>query len=138
MDGLTVHIPTGGKHTPLNNAGSNPLAQGSDYHLGPNLGIFGLALSPNTEPVNYDDLFDPLKNPLLVQVTNANLSVVHSVTSLAMNPLDTKLMIGGVAYMLPLSISRRIRIKNGGKVHWQTTLGHTGSFRFFRHAPAVF
>lgn len=138
MAGKTLHIATQGFHVPPENAGSNPLALASHFHLGADVGIFGIALSPDLGQVVFDDLFDPDKNPLLVQTTNSQLTIVHGPKPDAMTPHNVIVRVGGVCYKLPLTISRRIRGKRASRVHWETTLGERGSFRFRRTAPKVF
>lgn len=48
-----------------------------------------------------------------------------------------RLTINGTAYEIPVSIRRKIRAKNGGRVFWQAQ-GDSGVFRYFRNAPPVF
>ena len=138
MAGETLHIATDGLFIPSANAGSNPLAQGSSFHLGANVGIFGIAFTADTGRVSFNEIFDRDKNALLVETTNAALTEVHGAKADVQSPFDLRIQISGVCYSIPLSVSRRIRGKNGARVHWQTTTDERGSFRFFRRPPAVF
>jgi hypothetical protein len=137
-DGLTLHLSTGSYHAPPSNAGSNPLAQGSEYHLGPDLGIFGVEFSPDLGLPNFDDHFDPARNPLVVGLVNSQLSVVHAACPGATHPLNVRINIEGVCYAVPVPFASTIRGKNGARVYWRTTRGSRGSFRHFRRPVAVF
>lgn len=134
----TLHIATPELHVSDPNLGSNPLAFGSDYHVGPDAGIFGVGFSPDTGRVSFNDLFATAKNPLLVETTNAALSIVHGANPNPMSPFDVRIRIAGVSYKIPFSVTRQIRGKNGGRVYWRTSRNEQGSFRFFRRPPAVF
>ena len=135
----TVHIPTKGYVVPPENAGSNPLAIGSDYHLGPAIELFGVGFTPDTGVLNFDDLFDSTKNPLLLEPTSDNLVPLVSAASDVGSPFRLVIRVNGVCYCVPPSIATRIRGgRRGRKVHWRTTNGVEGFFRFFRSAPPVF
>ncbi len=112
-------------------------------HTNPDPPSFDLFLTPDTNPINFDDLFDISKNGLLVQVSSNTLEIVHGVTGLDKTPLDLRLQIGTVCYKVPLSTAVRIRTKNGGRVKWRTTRyliepNNEGSFRLWWRSPAVF
>jgi hypothetical protein len=141
--GKTLHIATRGYHTPVENSGSNPLAIGSVFHLGPDIGVFGLSFTPRLGFLHFDDIFDGTKNPLELEVTNADLLMVSGHTGDIKSALDFRIRVGGVSYTLPLWFSKQIKGKNGGVVYWRTTRylsesDSSGSFRFYRHAPPTF
>lgn len=137
-DGLTLHISTGGYHVPNSNGGSNPLAQGSEFYLGPDLGIFGVEFSPDVGLANFDDHFDPIKNPLVVGTVNSQLSIRHAACPAAVNPLDMRINIEGVCFAVPVPVASAIRGKNGARIYWRTTRGSQGSIRRFHRPVAVF
>lgn len=141
--GLTLHIATEGLATPPTNDGSNPLAIGSVFHLGPDLNIFGVAFTSELRVVNLPDKFIGWRNPLLVEVANSDLEVVHGASDQHKNPHDLRIRIGGIYYKVPFEFAKRIKAKNGGVVVWQSTrhpleADNEGRFRFWRHAPRVF
>lgn len=138
MAGKTLHIATAGHHVPVENSGSNPLAIGSEYHLGPSSGVFGIAFSPDLGFAQFTDMFNPDLNPAVVQATNADLTIAHGTKPTAMGPLNVIIAIAGVCYRLPSTLSRKIRGRGSARVYWQTTTGEAGSFRFRRRAPVVF
>lgn len=123
--------------------GSNPLAQASGtYHLGPDLGIFGVEMTPNVGQINFNNLFIGSGNPFKIQFTHQDLTVVSGHRGDAQNPFDMRIRIGGVSYLVPYAIAKNIKGKNGGRVYWRSTRwpgesDSEGSFRFFRNAPGV-
>lgn len=133
----TLHIATGGYRVPSGNAGSNPLAVASGYHLGPAVELFGIGFSTDLGFVNFDDLFDPNKNPLLVEMTSDQLSIISGLCSKA-NPLQIDVRIGGICYVVPPAVAARLRAGTNRQMYWRTTLGERGSFRFFSEPPPVF
>jgi hypothetical protein len=142
-DDKTLHIATEGYYAPSGNDGSNPLAQASDYHLGPDAGIFGVGFSPDLGLLHFSDHFNGSINSLEFEVTNADLTIVSGHTGDVETPFDFRIRIGGISYRLAPSLAKRIRGKNGGRVYWRSTRYPTesdseGSFRFFRGAPPVF
>ena len=138
MDGKTLHIATSGRHTPFGHFGSNPLAQASRFHLGPDVGIFSLRMVTDSGRLSRDVLFTD-DNPLMVSVDVGSLPLVHgAIDSSPMHPRDLRLLIGGVSYLVPYQIAKRIRAKRGGRVFWRTTSGESGTFFLIRSAPPVF
>ena len=139
MTGLTLHTATNGFHTPLDNSGSNPLAQASrHFHLGPDLGIFSLQLVTDPGRLSRDILFVG-DNPLSVSIDNGSLAIVHGTSgSDKMSPHDLRLLIGGVSFQIPYSTAKKIRAKNGGRIFWKTSTGQSGKFYLFRSAPPIF
>lgn len=142
MQGLTIHIASEGYVAPGTNTGSNPLAQGSDYRLGPALDIFTLKFTPEVGFIDSDQHFVDQVNPYLTSVSSDSLSVVMAQGDDAMGPVDLRLRIGGVSYKVSYTTAARIKGPNTSRVRWIASQGlgfvkDRGDFRYFRNSPGV-
>jgi hypothetical protein len=142
MEGLTVHIATEGYVAPGDHSGSNPLIQGSDFHLGPELTIFNLFFTPEVGYVDFDQHFVVSTNSFITSVPSDQLSVVMAASGEDAGPIDLRVRISGVSYKVLHQNAARIRGKNGSRVHWVATKGlgfveDQGSFKFHRNASSV-
>lgn len=142
MQGLTAHIACEGYVAPGDHAGSNPLAQGSDYHLGPELDIFSLKFTPLVGYVDSDQHFVDQVNPYLTSISSDSLSVVMAPGDDTMGPVDLRVRIGGVSYKVSYTVAAAIKGPNASRVRWVATQGlgfvkDKGDFRYFRNSPGV-
>ncbi|NIN65967.1 MAG: hypothetical protein GTO63_14995, partial [Anaerolineae bacterium] len=99
-----------------------------------------LSLAPDIGQANFAEVFDSSKNPF---VLSADVST-FTPAGVPEGRTDVKgvavfrLTIAGVVYDIPLSMRKKLRGKNGGRVFWQTDAGESGEFKFYRNAPPVF
>ncbi len=99
-----------------------------------------LQLSPDLGFIDVSDHFDSSKNPLLIEIAIADLTPVagDDPTPGTKGVGQFFLTVDGQTYEIPLDTRRRLRVKRGGRVRWQSTTGDSGTFRYFPQAPPVF
>lgn len=99
-----------------------------------------LLFAPLTGPADADTLFAST-NPFRITMLVSDAPIIGGVeiNSKAKSPMDLRLTIDGSVHQVPIEVASRIKSKNGGIVRWMTTeTGNSGSFMYFRAAPAVF
>jgi hypothetical protein len=96
-----------------------------------------LSFTPDLGFADFDSNFVLASNPLLVSVDTATLVPIAGPEGAAKSFSEFKLLINNTVFTIPVSVRRKIRAKNGGFVYWRTSDGASGSFRYFREAPAV-
>jgi hypothetical protein len=120
----TLHIASGGHVVPSENAGSNPLALASEFHLGPAVQGFVLHFSPLLRVLDFDSLF-VASNPLRRSISNTELSIVSGQCEGVARPGDLRIQVEGVCYAVPESFAKDLPVKNRGTLVWRAVSGFT-------------
>ena len=100
------------------------------------VGQIGFSSDMGLLPFSNHFLID--KNPLLIIVELADLTVAGSEDPIYKGPNKLNIRIGATIYEIPTDVWRRFRPGRKNVIYWKTGSDLEGNFVFFADAPPVF